>query len=460
MRSLRSASRERTSRTIQGAKISAITTAATTAARTASRAVVSESVAWRNTSPAAITSAIPIPVRDTTAARVSRPGGSAGSAVVPAAAAPAARSPSACRHSNAAPPATSTSGQTTASEIQSPSARIARRRLASSSAPPSATSTAARSPRIRSRPVESPGPAGIRSHAAPYTTKPRPPTAAATTNAIRSGSGLIQKWRASPLHTPATMRPSGSRRTARTGDAAEAIEPIFAASAGAGEPAREEDRADDGEHDRGELREVQVHGAAAVEKDRDAECDDCHARYQGWDVESLSSPHRLARRSRAGPVAHAAVGGVRVADEQRADADVRVDHHARGAGRRLRDVVRVHVHAAVAGAEQPDSAGADLGTGGDADVIGHDHPCVADAEVDVQRAVAGRQLHAAEVHHELADAELVVVAHVAQRAGAILAVAHAAVELHVRSGHERDREAERQRGQDQPAHAAPDRARD
>ena len=68
MRSARSADRERTSRKIHGAKITASTTTTTTTASTTSRAALSESVACRNTSPAAITSAMPRPTRETTAA--------------------------------------------------------------------------------------------------------------------------------------------------------------------------------------------------------------------------------------------------------------------------------------------------------------------------------------------------------------------------------------------------------
>src|SRR5207247_2520320 len=82
----------------------------------------------------------------------------------------------------------------------------------------------------------------------------KPPAAAGAMKARRTTSGSIPKWRAIPAHTPATMRWSGSRRTARTGDAAEPIASIFAASAGAGETAGEQDRPQRREGDRGELR--------------------------------------------------------------------------------------------------------------------------------------------------------------------------------------------------------------
>src|SRR3954453_20362786 len=173
-------------------------------------------------------------------------------------------------------------------------------------------------------------------------------------------------------------RRSGSRRTARTGDAAEPIESIFAASAGAGEATGEEDRSDHGERDRSECREAHGQDSGAVEEDRDADDGDGHAGYQGDDVGPLPSAHRLARRSRAGPVAEAVRGGDRVAGEraavvstveagvrvahlERAEADVCVDYHGCGPGGRPRGVLPIDVRAAMVGVEQVDGAGADLG---------------------------------------------------------------------------------------------------
>src|SRR5690349_16747111 len=120
------------------------------------------------------------------------------------------------------------------------------------------------------------------------------------------------------------IRRSGSRRTARTGDAAEPIGSIFAASAGAGETAREQDRPDHGERDRGERREAHVERAGAVEQERDPDGDDGHAGYQGDEVDPFASPHRLARRSRTGPVADA-VGHARVVVEGPAAAGAAVE---------------------------------------------------------------------------------------------------------------------------------------
>ncbi len=93
MRSARSVDRERTSRMIQGAKITASTTTTTITASTTSRAALSEPVACRNTSPAAITSAMPSPMRETTAALRSARSSSDAPARVPAVWGPAPWSP-------------------------------------------------------------------------------------------------------------------------------------------------------------------------------------------------------------------------------------------------------------------------------------------------------------------------------------------------------------------------------
>ena len=140
MRSLRSAASERARRSTQGAKITPSTTATTSTARTTSRAALSAPVAWRNTMPAAITSATPKPAarheRGTARASSSGVSASAGDRSAPA--------PDDWCQSSAAPPLTSTSGHTTASENQKPAARAASRTLRSRSPTPTATSIDAR----------------------------------------------------------------------------------------------------------------------------------------------------------------------------------------------------------------------------------------------------------------------------------------------------------------------------
>ena len=93
-----------------------------------------------------------------------------------------------------------------------------------------------------------------------------------------------------------------------------------------------------------------------------------------------------------------------------------------------------------------------------ADVVGHDHARLADAEVDLERHVAGGQVGLAQVDDELADAELVAVAQVGRRGRPVVAVAHAAVEVDARGRHRARRQRERHRRQDQPADRAQERA--
>jgi hypothetical protein len=144
-----------------------------------SRAALSAPVAWRNTKPAATTSAMPRPVREIDAA-VRPAWGTAGSASTGAATAGAGRfalapgTPVAGsgvtrdeeaepRQISAAPLAISTIGQTTASENQIPSARNVSSTLSSSNPVPIATSTARRPVGRRRRRGASP--AGITSQA-------------------------------------------------------------------------------------------------------------------------------------------------------------------------------------------------------------------------------------------------------------------------------------------------------
>ena len=137
-------------------------------------AAFSAPVAWRKARPAAITSATPTPVRDTaTAVRAALAGSRAGLAARSGAAGDGrGRSdssgvsawPSDWRQISTPPVAISTSGQTMASENQSPSARKVSRALSRSSPLPRATSTAARTlDGVRS--TEPASPAGTTSQA-------------------------------------------------------------------------------------------------------------------------------------------------------------------------------------------------------------------------------------------------------------------------------------------------------
>ena len=171
MRRARSWVSERTSRTIQGAKITPSTTTAASTASSTSRAAPRAPVAWRKTNPAAITSATPRPVREMaaaarrlSAASAARGGSALTAARVGGASAAGSGPPSDWRHSSAPPLAIRTSGHTTASENQIPSARNVSRAASNSSPVPSATSTAARPVGSRLR-AEPDSPVGIRIHA-------------------------------------------------------------------------------------------------------------------------------------------------------------------------------------------------------------------------------------------------------------------------------------------------------
>src|SRR6476659_4777860 len=119
----------------------------------------------------------------------------------------------------------------------------------------------------------------------------------------------------------------------------------------------------------------------------------------------------------AGGVAALAVGdgaaavevivGTVVRDVEDADADVAVDDqpsHARG---RLPVVAPVDVEAAGPVAEHVDLPGADVRPARHAHVARHGERDRARADLEVDGAVAGRQLRVAQVEDEVADAELV-----------------------------------------------------
>ena len=100
-------------------------------------------------------------------------------------------------------------------------------------------------------------------------------------------------------------------------------------------------------------------------------------------------------------------------------------------GRGAAHVLPVDVDAAGAAVEDADLAGADVGAAGHADVLGHDDPRLAHADVD--RAGGGRRPggRVAQVDDEAADADLVVVAHVGDASGPVLALADAAARVDV-----------------------------
>src|SRR5436190_9260767 len=114
-----------------------------------------------------------------------------------------------------------------------------------------------------------------------------------------------------------------------------------------------------------------------------------------------------------------------------AHAHVGVDHHAPAVLLCLGPALEVHVETAVVEVEEVDAARADLGLRGDADVAWDEEQRVADADLHLQRRVPLRQLHVAQVDHELAGPDAVVVAQVGRRRGLVLPLAHAAVQVDV-----------------------------
>src|SRR3712207_2548582 len=90
-----------------------------------------------------------------------------------------------------------------------------------------------------------------------------------------------------------------------------------------------------------------------------------------------------------------------------AEADVGVDHQSRRARRCRRALLDVDVDASAVAVEHLDEAHADPRVGGDADVLGDDENGLAHPDLEVERAVAGRQVGAAQVDDQLARAELV-----------------------------------------------------
>src|SRR5213080_1798198 len=97
---------------------------------------------------------------------------------------------------------------------------------------------------------------------------PTPPAVAIATNTMRTTSGSIPAWRASPEQTPAINRCSRSRRGPRRAERAGSPAPeavlaivtamMTAALVLAGEPADEQDRAHDGAGDRRDRGEARV----------------------------------------------------------------------------------------------------------------------------------------------------------------------------------------------------------
>ena len=153
------------------------------------------------------------------------------------------------------------------------------------------------------------------------------------------------------------------------------------------------------------------------------------------------------------------VGELRAAvdDLQLADADVAVDDQALDAAAVHRAAPPVDVEAAAVAVEHAGVAGADAHVGGDADVVGHDHAHAADADVELERRAAGRQVDLGEVDAQLAHAELVAVAQLVDGGGLVVALADAAVDVDAGRGDEAERDGEDQRGQHEPAAAAHER---
>src|SRR4051794_19562213 len=110
---------------------------------------------------------------------------------------------------------------------------------------------------------------------------PMPPATAAATNATRTMSGSTPMCRPRPEHTPPSTRWRVSRRRAgavRVAIAASMIPGRPGVSVALGEPARQEDRAEDGADERAEGGEAQVEHAGVVEQQHGAEEDDRQAR--------------------------------------------------------------------------------------------------------------------------------------------------------------------------------------
>src|SRR3712207_1805563 len=98
-------------------------------------------------------------------------------------------------------------------------------------------------------------------------------------------------------------------------------------------------------------------------------------------------------------------------DLQAAEPDVGVDDQAGGVATRAQVVVPVDVEAAAVAPEHLEPADADAGVGAHAHVVGHHHDRVADPEVEAHAPLAG-EVDVAQVDDQLADAQLVAVAHV------------------------------------------------
>ena len=134
---------------------------------------------------------MPIPVREIAAAVPRRAGAACADSFFSSAAAGGASAGARDgdvpepRQISAPPLATSTSGQTIASENQMPRPRKVSSTESSSKPTPSATSTALRPVGSRRR-AAGLSPAGITSHPRAYSTIPTPPAAVATTNASRT----------------------------------------------------------------------------------------------------------------------------------------------------------------------------------------------------------------------------------------------------------------------------------
>src|SRR3954454_2923285 len=123
---------------------------------------------------------------------------------------------------------------------------------------------------------------------------------------------------------------------------------------------------------------------------------------------------------------------VLVGDRELPDADVAVDHEPGRPGQCAARVRPVEVEAAGVAVEERHVAGADLRGRRHAHVTRDDEHGLADADVHVHVVVAVRELRAAKVDDEPADAETVAVAPLGGGDRAVLAIADPAVDVDVR----------------------------
>src|SRR5215211_3297848 len=428
-----------------------------------------------------MTSAMPMPVREmATAARrpsatasSARPGaatlGPASARTAPGTAAAdalrsrptvSAGSPIDWRQISAPPAAIRKRGQTIASENHSPSSRSVSSTATSSRPVPSATSTAARPVRIRTRDGRE-SPAGIRSQPSAYAANPAPPAAAATTNASRTSVTSTPNRRATPAATPPIQPASRSRRSSPADPAdavvmwpasrswsrvnhrgrpmpdASRIAPTAAQHAGASTPKRR--------------------SAVPVPSSRSSRPSATMHTPATTDVMSgLANTAGVAPEVVVdGPEVEVAVVHVDVAagvaDPERADAQVGLHQDPGHPRPRIGQILEAHVDSIVVPLERAELADSHVRVGGDADIPRDDHARLAHAQVELDRSVAGGQVGGPQVDDQLAHAERVLVAQVECGGRAVVALAHAPVEVDAGGRHRPGGQGECHGGENEPA---------